>query len=200
MREYLNDTTGGMFIFIILINLIESKVKTVILFDGNPTDSEFIEKDKINEKCCYTHTYTGIEQSGLAAIKAAAKGDTTLPPWPDNTVKPDDLDTVVFTSGTTGRPKGAMISHMNLIGMSFFYLIFFFLFIIISILIMVVVAGGYCLHDRRCPFPPPPYQDSLVSYLPLAHIFQRSNEMYCLCDVCYMYALLTCYFFILFVF
>lgn len=35
------------------------------------------------------------------------------PPWPD--VDPDDLAALMFTSGSTGTPRGVMVSHRNII-------------------------------------------------------------------------------------
>uniref|UniRef100_A0A8D0A536 Long-chain-fatty-acid--CoA ligase n=1 Tax=Sander lucioperca TaxID=283035 RepID=A0A8D0A536_SANLU len=57
--------------------------------------------------------------------------------------KPEDLGIVCFTSGTTGNPKGAMLTHEN----------------------MVSDAAGAAI----VPSP----QDTSISFLPLAHMFER---------------------------
>jgi len=59
-------------------------------------------------------------------------------------VKPDDICFFSYTSGTTGRPKGAMISHKN---------------------ITAAVAGAHALI--------PEFEMKHISYLPLAHVFER---------------------------
>ncbi len=58
---------------------------------------------------------------------------------------PHDLATLVYTSGTTGQPKGVMLSHRN----------------------MISVAEA--ILDRI----PGTKDDVFLSYLPLAHIFER---------------------------
>jgi long-chain acyl-CoA synthetase len=60
-------------------------------------------------------------------------------------VKPSDVATIVYTSGTTGPPKGAMISHAN----------------IMWVLRHVTPAYGIGEGDR------------LISFLPLSHIAER---------------------------
>ncbi len=67
-----------------------------------------------------------------------------------NRTRPDDVAFIVYTSGTTGPPKGAMISHRNIIH-------------------QIVACLQPILHfsDR----------DSLLSYLPLCHIFERNLSM-----------------------
>ena len=59
---------------------------------------------------------------------------------------PDDLATIVYTSGTTGPPKGSMITHAN------------------ATWTLRAVDGAVHLADGR---------ERTVSYLPLAHIFER---------------------------
>lgn len=67
-----------------------------------------------------------------------------------NATKADDVAFIVYTSGTTGPPKGAMISHRNII------------------------------HQIRACLQPVLHftdKDSLLSYLPLCHIFERNLSM-----------------------
>jgi long-chain acyl-CoA synthetase len=65
-------------------------------------------------------------------------------------VKPTDLATIVYTSGTTGRPKGVMLSHAN-----------------------VVANVKACLE--RVPAEP---GDLFLSFLPLSHTFERTAGYY----------------------
>ncbi len=64
-------------------------------------------------------------------------------------VDPDDVGVMVYTSGTTGKPKGAMITHRN----------------------MVAMIQGL---SQVIPFN---QKDSLVSALPLCHIAERSFSL-----------------------
>lgn len=62
-------------------------------------------------------------------------------------VKPEDLFTIIYTSGTTGKPKGVMLTHVN----------------VLSNLISVS-------HIMS----PPAGVSKVLSFLPLCHIFERT--------------------------
>eukprot|EP01134_Creolimax_fragrantissima_P002230 CFRG2230T1 len=63
--------------------------------------------------------------------------------------KPEDLATIQYTSGTTGNPKGVMLSHANMIA---------------------DMAGAMKIVDAVVKFD---NNDIHISYLPLAHSFER---------------------------
>ncbi|KAI4991904.1 hypothetical protein ZWY2020_040290 [Hordeum vulgare] len=63
--------------------------------------------------------------------------------------KPEDVATICYTSGTTGTPKGAVLSHENLIAN----------------------VAGSSLGVKFYP------SDVYISYLPLAHIYERANQI-----------------------
>ncbi|KAK3719704.1 medium-chain fatty acid-CoA ligase faa2 [Vermiconidia calcicola] len=69
-------------------------------------------------------------------------------PMPYHTPKPDDIVTINYTSGTTGNPKGVMLTHANAVASA---------------------SSALCLMT-------PKPGDVICSYLPLAHIFQRVSE------------------------
>jgi long-chain acyl-CoA synthetase len=66
-------------------------------------------------------------------------------PVPPTPPAPDALCTICYTSGTTGEPKGVMLTHRNLISN----------------------AAGYACDLDISP------ADCHISYLPLAHIYER---------------------------
>ncbi|XP_078436220.1 long chain acyl-CoA synthetase 6, peroxisomal-like isoform X2 [Wolffia australiana] len=63
--------------------------------------------------------------------------------------KPDDVYTICYTSGTTGTPKGVVLTHKN----------------------MIASVAGF---NTNVPFYT---SDIYISYLPLAHIYERANHV-----------------------
>ncbi|KAM3378154.1 long chain acyl-CoA synthetase 6, peroxisomal isoform X1 [Capsicum galapagoense] len=63
--------------------------------------------------------------------------------------RPEDIATICYTSGTTGTPKGVVLSHANLVA---------------SVAGMTLAIKFYS-------------SDIYISYLPLAHIYERANQI-----------------------
>ena len=74
----------------------------------------------------------------------------TPAPDPQLNISPDDIATIVYTSGTTGLPKGVMLSHRNMISNA--------------------AAGLQCIDI----FP----EDLFLSFLPLSHMLERTAGYY----------------------
>ncbi|OMO61237.1 AMP-dependent synthetase/ligase [Corchorus capsularis] len=79
--------------------------------------------------------------------KLLSQGRSNLQPFCPP--KPDDIATICYTSGTTGTPKGVVLTHENLISS----------------------AAGCSLGTKFYP------SDVYISYLPLAHIYERGNQI-----------------------
>lgn len=74
-------------------------------------------------------------------------GDRTLPLYDFETTTPDTLLSLVYTSGTTGKPKGVQISHRNAMWTS------------------ASMQTHRVLNGKK--------QEFMISFLPNAHIYQR---------------------------
>lgn len=66
------------------------------------------------------------------------------------TVKPDDICTIIYTAGTTGDPKGVMLTHHNFVSN--------------------ITSSAQVL--------PITHDDTLLSFLPLCHVFERMAGYY----------------------
>jgi long-chain acyl-CoA synthetase len=98
----------------------------------------------------------GLDHFPTTTVDAlAADPDTTFPPdweaqvagWPQPT--PDEVFQLIFTSGTTGTPKGVMLTHGG-------------------------VAAGIATFHRIIP----PLEHRLVSLLPLSHLLEQAVGLY----------------------
>ena len=105
-------------------------LKNVIVFNGN---LPIAGNDAV---CCFTDLLKKGRQSNLDAEVAARL----------NQAQKEDLLTLVYTSGTTGEPKGVMLTHANILFQAE-------------------------QHDQRLLNP----NDSDISlcFLPLSHVFER---------------------------
>lgn len=83
------------------------------------------------------------------AIRSVAEADAT-PIQPDPGIGGEDLAEIVFTSGTTGAPKGVMLTHDN-------------------------IASNVASISAIIPSGP---SDRVVSFLPLSHMLEQTAGMF----------------------
>ncbi|XP_051242258.1 long-chain-fatty-acid--CoA ligase 1a isoform X1 [Dicentrarchus labrax] len=108
-------------------------VKTIVLIEAFDTD--LVAR---GQEC-------GIDILSLKEFETLGKANHQKPVLPN----PEDLAIVCFTSGTTGNPKGAMLTHGNVIS---------------NTAAFIKITQVHCMLDLH---------DIHVSYLPLAHMFER---------------------------
>jgi long-chain acyl-CoA synthetase len=115
----------------------KGSLKTIVCFDDLDADL----KEKLTKQGLEVLDYWQLIEEGI-------KSETTNK---DIVVKPEDIYTFCYTSGTTGRPKGALISHSN----------------------MMASTSGFLRH-KDLAFSD---DDVYLSTLPLPHIMERSIAM-----------------------
>ena len=69
--------------------------------------------------------------------------------------EPEDVAVIMYTSGSTGQPKGVMLTHANLL----------------ASLLNACVLGCNLMGEDRNP------NEAYLAYLPLAHIFELTHEI-----------------------
>ncbi|KFP38902.1 Long-chain-fatty-acid--CoA ligase 1 [Chlamydotis macqueenii] len=95
----------------------------------------------------------GVEVFSMREIEELGRAHRQKPMPP----KPEDLAVICFTSGTTGNPKGAMITHQNIVSN----------------------ASAFVKTTEKTFMPTS--DDVLISFLPLAHMFERIVEVSICC-------------------
>ncbi|XP_023279127.1 long-chain-fatty-acid--CoA ligase 1-like isoform X1 [Seriola lalandi dorsalis] len=108
-------------------------VKTIVLMET--PDADLVNRGQL----------AGIHILSLQEMEAIGKANHQQPVPP----QPEDMAVICFTSGTTGNPKGAMLTHGNIVSNC---------------------SAFIKMTEFSCPFSP---SDVHISFLPLAHMFER---------------------------
>lgn len=109
----------------------------------------FDRLDSVKDHCPALKQILMIEGNALGALEGlgVAVSDEELNERVA-TVRADDLDTIVYTSGSTGNPKGAELTHKNFVS--------------------ITISASQALHEVVLDDHP-----RLLLFLPLAHCFAR---------------------------
>lgn len=109
-----------------------------------PTLKHIIVIEKIIESFRSKAASYGIKVHSIEEIEAAGRAH----PRPLDKPRPQDMALICYTSGTTGVPKGAMLSHENIVA---------------NISSVIFQIGELAPNGN----------DTYMSFLPLAHMFER---------------------------
>jgi len=127
--------------------LNDAEVHLLLLENGDMWSDLSGHVRTVKRVLCMTRTPTG---EGRKAVDLAAWLPATGDPPRRSSAAANDLMTICYTSGTTGRPKGVMLSHRNILSN--------------------VEAALACIFVTST--------DRFVSFLPLSHMFERTTGYY----------------------
>lgn len=107
------------------------------------------EKVKLHPDDNHTMTFEDFLKLGAAAGELCRKEVAVR----TETARPDDIATLLYTSGTTGEPKGAILLHS-------------------------CFDAAMTIHQERLTMLSD--KDTSISFLPLSHIFEKAWTYYCM--------------------
>jgi long-chain acyl-CoA synthetase len=139
-----------------LDNMLKSKASlpkfvNVVLFE-DPTPEEI---GKAKAAGLSLRGVSDLAKAGKSAAKAESPDSV-----PTGFPKPEDWGYIMYTSGTTGDPKGVLLSHQNIISSS----------------------GGLLRQNPHLDLLRP--DDVYLSFLPLAHSFETCMQVCCILVGC----------------
>lgn len=127
----------------------DTTVKVKALLDRHketPNLQTLVVMEEITEECQALALHTSVKLFHFMELEKLGKESPVAKKLP----KPEDVCIICYTSGTTGVPKGAMLTHKGTIASC-------------SSALQQVSAGGVDITS----------EDVLISYLPMAHSYER---------------------------
>ncbi|KAI9318729.1 hypothetical protein BX666DRAFT_2026157 [Dichotomocladium elegans] len=115
-------------------------IKTVIVMDDSVKEAD---KQAAVDAGLVVHTFAEVEKMGEAVTEEEHEGP-----------QPEDIATICYTSGTTGVPKGVVLTHAN----------------------CVASIAGSIKAGLSGTFANITHTDVYISYLPMAHTFERTAQ------------------------
>ncbi len=137
--KYILDDSGVRLVF---VSTAEQLAKVQEVWDGLPAVERVVVFDDVEDDDDRVMTFRELVALGAREEDAGKGGDLKERAL---SVQPDDVATILYTSGTTGPPKGVMLTHRNI----------------------------YSNTMAVKPILPMLPEDIGLSFLPLCHILQR---------------------------
>ena len=128
--------------------LSDAGAKLLLLENGKLWEAMRSQVKSIERVVCLNDVPKA-DDKAVSVHKWLPKKGVALQPSP---AKANELATLVYTSGTTGRPKGVMLSHRNIVS---------------DLRAVIEAVPEICGQPRR-----------FLSFLPLSHMFERTTGYY----------------------
>ena len=129
--------------------LTDAGAKLLLLEDGKLWETMRTQVKTLERVVCLNDVPAATDARAVSLKQWLPKKGAALQPSP---ARADELATLVYTSGTTGRPKGVMLSHRNIVS---------------DLRAVLEAVPEICGQPQR-----------FLSFLPLSHMFERTAGYY----------------------